>query len=186
MALVYRLDQKIALKFQGFMGAILFGPPKLLGLPDGIWTEKVITEGAENDLDAMRTNYIANRVRRNAIACMMFLSIPLCLLSVWAVSHKYSGFGFDKLIPVAEVASMVPDAVKPFLGLKVKSKGHLMAESHLAFYKKNCVGASDAVNRCINAGIEKMIAKVEVEWPLRPDLAPFIDDYVAAMRAGVK
>lgn len=105
--LVVSPDKGVRRVLQNVVGAVLFGPPKLLGLPAGIWSQQVVTEDADNQLVAMKTNFVANRIRRKAQTLYFMLSIPLWLVSLWFVWERLTQF-----LPALAPNSVVSAATK--------------------------------------------------------------------------
>lgn len=183
--LIFDLDQRVTRAIQNAVGAVVLGPPKLLGLPAGIWSSRVITEGAENDLDAMKTNFIANRVRRNCISVMFLLSFVLWGCAAVLVADRakaFNGMG-DFIIGIS------PDFLKKAAGMAgyvaPPLTGTQRADRVIAYAEKNCPQPNRSaleVDACIKGFAHDEMLRAQREWPGNPAFAPLLNDFVAQLK----
>lgn len=117
-------DSKIHNEGWKLIGAIVFGPPKLLGLDSGIWGFGRLPGNNQGDeVSALRTALYHNLIRRKAANFVMALCLPLALVAAYFSFYSYGYYeAIQKLGPI--VSGYVPQPSNPPLMFQERAKAN--------------------------------------------------------------
>lgn len=78
---VFSFDAKLKAILWKLVGAVVFGPPKMLGFDPNIWTISRLSGDSKDDVTRFRTALYNNLIRRKAANFIMALCLPMALVS---------------------------------------------------------------------------------------------------------
>lgn len=79
-AFVFSFDVKLKAMLWKLIGAVVFGPPKMLGFDPNIWTISRLSGDSNDDVTRLRTALYNNLIRRKAANFIMVLCLPMALV----------------------------------------------------------------------------------------------------------
>lgn len=105
------LFAKVTRAINKTLGAMLFGPPKLLGLPENIWSGGRITGNDSDEMQSLRRAYFYNRVRVMTSRVYMIMSLPLAIAAAVIVF----GVNFTQFVSASNAVSAATSAITPLM-----------------------------------------------------------------------
>ena len=89
---VVSIDVKVKAFIWKLVGAVVFGPPKLLGYDPNIWAVTRLSGNSNDDVTRLRTALYNNLLRRKAANFIMALCLPMALISGYFAFNSYGYF----------------------------------------------------------------------------------------------